>query len=604
MKKTININLGGQAFIIDESAYEILHNYFEALKQKFTNDSEQKEILTDIESRIAEMFTQRLGRAKDVVNEEDVIHVISIMGKPEDIAGEASVENETPTNATTQTNTTFTGKVEKKLFRDMDDKKVGGVISGLCHYFGIKEPSWIRIGVLALVALSIFGHTGGILFPLFVIYMILLIVIPKAQSSSEKLQMRGEPVTINNIEREVRDAVNTAASSVNKIANDYGISGKRTSTAGEILKAIAKILVAIVLVNCVGLLFALTASFFGLSILSSASLSEITQLVVPNSNTIMLWNVGLLLTFGIPLIAIMYAGIRFIVESKTQNTFFKRGLWVGWIVGIFLLVFTSWGVGKNFMEGTTYKEKVQLMQPKNGTLLVQLADTVGHPIEIKNDSEDESFHLVMFGNLLKTENGFAVGEPKIELLVSPDTNFYIEKIQSSQGRNTEDALKNAKAILYKFSQSDTTVNLDNKFEITKKGKWRFQKMKIRIYIPEGKHITFGKNIDELPATVKGNDYFDDVNFAEKTFTTESGKIKCPKCDQEVVESDTITENIQEDIDTDDLKDVNVNVSANGVSIKGKTKEGQDIQIKVNEDGAKVVKTDSLGKKQIIKTKKQ
>lgn len=603
MKKTININLGGQAFIIDESAYEILHNYFEALKQKFTNDSEQKEILTDIESRIAEMFTQRLGRAKDVVNEEDVVHVISIMGKPEDIAGEASVENETATHSNTQSNVTFTGKVEKKLFRDVEDKKVGGVISGLCHYFGIKEPSWIRIGVLALIALSVFGHIGGILFPLFVIYMILLIVIPKAQSSSEKLQMRGEPVTINNIEREVRDAVNTAASSVNKIANDYGISGKRTSTAGEILKAIAKILVAIVLINCVGLLFALTASFFGLSILSSASLSEITQLVVPNSNTIMLWNVGLLLTFGIPLIAIMYAGIRFIVESKTQNTFFKRGLWVGWIVGIFLLVFTTWSIGKNFMEGTTYKEKVQLMQPKNGTLLVQLADTVGHPIEIKNDSEDESFHLVMFGNLLKTENGFAVGEPKIELLVSPDTNFYIEKVQSSQGRNTEDALKNAKAILYKFSQSDTTVNLDNKFEITKNGKWRFQKMKIRIYIPEGKHITFGKNIDELAATVKGNDYFDDVNFAEKTFTTESGKIKCSICEEEVIISETETEDVKESINTDDLKDVNVNVNANGVSIKGKTKEGQDIQIKVNEDGAKVVKTDSTGKKQIITTKK-
>jgi hypothetical protein len=96
MKKTININLGGQPFIIDEQAYDILHRYFEALKQKFTNENEQKEILSDIEARVGEVFAERLGKTRAVVNEEDVVYIISLMGKPEDVAGE------TESNATNQ----------------------------------------------------------------------------------------------------------------------------------------------------------------------------------------------------------------------------------------------------------------------------------------------------------------------------------------------------------------------------------------------------------------------------------------------------------------------------------------------------------------------
>ena len=93
MKKTININLGGQPFIIDDHAFELLHSYLENLKEKFTNEAEQKEILSDIEARVAEVFAQRLGKSRAVVNEEDVTYIISLMGKPEDIAGEPETQD-------------------------------------------------------------------------------------------------------------------------------------------------------------------------------------------------------------------------------------------------------------------------------------------------------------------------------------------------------------------------------------------------------------------------------------------------------------------------------------------------------------------------------
>lgn len=88
MKKTININLAGMAFIIDENAYEVLHNYLEALRHKFSNETERAEILNDIEARMAEMLAARNTMGKQVVNIDDVKDVIAIMGKPEDIAGD------------------------------------------------------------------------------------------------------------------------------------------------------------------------------------------------------------------------------------------------------------------------------------------------------------------------------------------------------------------------------------------------------------------------------------------------------------------------------------------------------------------------------------
>ena len=237
MKKTININLGGQPFIIDEVAYEVLHRYFEALKLKFTVEAEQKEILSDIEARVGEVFTQRLGKTRAVVSEEDVDYVISLMGRPEDIAGETDTAAPGQQAKSTNSSTTYTGPVEKKFFRDPDNKKVGGVISGLCHYFGWSDPTWIRVAVIVLSLFS--GFSLG--FPIAVIYLILLIVVPEATTSAEKLQMRGEPVTIQNIEKEVRDAMTTAGHSINSIVKDNTLWGRILEVFLSVAKVIARV---------------------------------------------------------------------------------------------------------------------------------------------------------------------------------------------------------------------------------------------------------------------------------------------------------------------------------------------------------------------------
>ena len=219
MRKTLNINLGGIAFIIDENAFEFLHNYLEALKRKFNNEAERTEIINDIESRIAEMLNERLQSRKEVIAIEDVQFVTDAMGRPEDIAGEEPAEtgngaSQNSASATT-TSSAASAPVKKRLFRDPDDAKIGGVISGLCHYFGIADPTWMRIAALVFIY-----FTAG---TIILIYFLLLIIVPKAQTAAEKLQMKGEPININTIEKEIKEAASKAGESVNEFMHDQNI---------------------------------------------------------------------------------------------------------------------------------------------------------------------------------------------------------------------------------------------------------------------------------------------------------------------------------------------------------------------------------------------
>ena len=610
MKKTININLGGQPFIIDEQAFDTLHHYFEALKQKFTNEAEQKEILSDIEARVGEVFSQRLGKTRAVVNEEDVAYIISLMGRPEDIAGEPEPSSAagSETKSTTTSSSTYTGPVEKKFFRDPDNKKVGGVISGLCHYFGWGDPTWIRVGIVAIIVISMFASLG-LGFPLMVIYLILLIVVPEANSSAEKLQMRGQPVTIQNIEKEVREAMTTAGNSINSIVKDNNTRGKITNVALMVLRGIAKIFLVFVIMICVLLMLVLAGGFFGLSILSSASLSEITHLLVSNRQTIMLFNVGLMLAVGVPLISIMYDSIRFLTDSKMKNPIFKRILWFSWFVGIVILSISTWSVARYYTITDKVNQKVQLLSPRGGTLRVQLADTMGNVLAVRNSDDEEFSSIVHISGMARTDYGYAFSDIKLEIAVSPDTNFYVEKIAYSHGSSVADANKNIQMMRYKFSQTDTILNLDDKFELPKEGKWRAQKITIRIYVPEGKSITFADNMDQMEASVKGNDYFDNGMISAKTLKVENGKIKCVDCKTMIIkDEETDDENEGADpkdksahvtvqtngSDPQNLKNVSVNINQNGVSVTGKNEKQEKVKINVNGNGVKVITQDTNG----------
>ncbi len=186
MKKTVNINLNGTVFYIDDDAFEVLSNYLKRLENHFGNTDEGKEIIADIESRMAELFSEYIQNKNGVVTIEMVELVMEKMGDPSEFDEQESEPK--------QKQAKFANK-SKRLFRDGENKIIGGVCSGLAAYFTI-DPVFIRIAFALLPFLSF-----GFIIP---IYFILWIVIPEARTTAQKLEMRGENVTISNIEKTIK----------------------------------------------------------------------------------------------------------------------------------------------------------------------------------------------------------------------------------------------------------------------------------------------------------------------------------------------------------------------------------------------------------------
>ncbi len=187
MKKVRDINIKGIIFHLDEDAFKKLNTYLNEINTHFRHKKGREEIVSDIENRLTELFQQKLSNKKQVITLEDVNEVISTMGHPSDFDDE--VEGDDTTNPLNGP------KGKKRLFRNIDDRFLGGVCSGLGSYINI-DPTWVRI--IFLLALFLAGGSA-------VVYIVLWIVIPPARTVSEKLEMQGDPVTISNIERAFKE---------------------------------------------------------------------------------------------------------------------------------------------------------------------------------------------------------------------------------------------------------------------------------------------------------------------------------------------------------------------------------------------------------------
>jgi phage shock protein PspC (stress-responsive transcriptional regulator) len=197
MKKTFTINLNGIVFNIDEDAYEKLHAYLAAIEKHFAKEEERKEIIMDIEARLAEIFGGRINASKQVITIDDVNDVIQIMGQP----GDFTEDDQTQGTDESVTN----HKKYRRMYRDPDNRLIGGVCSGLSAYFGM-DPVFLRL----IFLIAFFGFGVGLL-----IYLILWIVLPEARTTAQKLEMRGEKVNVSSIGNFVKDEFDNVKRSMN-----------------------------------------------------------------------------------------------------------------------------------------------------------------------------------------------------------------------------------------------------------------------------------------------------------------------------------------------------------------------------------------------------
>ena len=347
MKKTLTVNLGGTVFHIDEDAYKLLDEYLNNLRLHFRKQEGAKEIVDDMETRISELFTEKVNNGSQVISIDYVEEVIERMGRPEEIAGTEAETHSEDASGANSSSTNYRKEysyARKRLYRNPDDKIIGGVISGLAAYLG-----W-DVTLLRLVVLVVLICGVGTLIP---VYIVCWVVIPEALTAAEKLNMRGEEVTVENIGKTVKDGFEKVANGV----NDYMKSEKPRTflqqlgdalvmIAGFILKA-CLVLFAIV---CSPVLFVMAIVFVVLIIViisvalgGGAILYEILpsidwSLMSGGPIVPLATSISGIMVVGIPLAAMIFVILRQIFNWTPMSTGLKWSLIILWFVGLVLFL--------------------------------------------------------------------------------------------------------------------------------------------------------------------------------------------------------------------------------------------------------------------------
>ena len=306
MKKTFNINLGGIVFHIDEDAYELLDKYLSNLRIHFSKEEGAEEIVHDMELRISELFSERLGDKKEVITLTDVEEIIAQMGKPEEFADDATQENDEYIKEK---------KGMKRLFRNPDNKVLGGVCSGIAAYFG-WDVTVLRI-LLIILSLPIISDDAFIVKGIFLFYVIAWIIIPEAKTATEKLSMKGMKINVENIGKTVTDGFEKMNDHLNseKTKSFLQKLGEGiVSVVGFLIKA-ALVLVAIcftpllfvLLVVCFSLLMAAVGVIGELPAFFHEAMPLVDWSVVTSSPaTTMLMAVSGIMVVGIPVVGFIH----------------------------------------------------------------------------------------------------------------------------------------------------------------------------------------------------------------------------------------------------------------------------------------------------------
>lgn len=464
MKKTLNINLNGQAFCIDEDACQKLQAYIETLENHYLKEEDGKEIMADIESRIAELLNEALQQTtKNVVSLSEIESVIDIMGAPDAIIDE---DTENPTTET----------IKKKLYRDPDHQVLGGVASGIAAYLDISI-AWIRI---AFVALAFFyGIT-------ILVYIILWIAMPMAITSKQKMEMKGERMNVSNIEKNIRNTYDHVKKNSNlqgylkKTGNGisafFGFCGELIrnifSTAANILSILG------ILVGTFLILFFCWLILFPTHFTPDYYYAFFQHTISP----LPMWllKIILLLLINIPLFLIVYYSIRhfFRIENNKPVFLISGSTWVVvCFAGIFLCIYQTMQYSQEYQSQNT-----QALVPA-GNVSQQL-NVKFHRLQEPKSSGIINCSLNSY--LLYTTNSKDSAlylQPHILLESTSETTPILTIEKKARGLSSMDALKNTDHILYRYEWKNDTLCLDSYFTLNQP-QWRVQDVLLTIGIPE------------------------------------------------------------------------------------------------------------------------
>ncbi|OXB06956.1 hypothetical protein B0A81_12770 [Flavobacterium plurextorum] len=573
MNKTVNINLGGMFFHIDEDAYLKLTRYFDAIKRSLNNSSGQDEIIKDIEMRVSELLTEKQKSEKHVVGLKDVDEVITVMGQPEDYI----IEDE---EKSSQSFNNYGGRKHKKLYRDKEKGMIGGVATGLGHYFGI-DAVWIKIVFLVFVFA---GFGTGIL-----AYFVLWIVTPEAVTTSEKLEMTGEPVTISNIEKKVREEIDSLS---DKFKNaDYDKMGNQVKSGAErisssfgdfvmtIFKIFAKFLGVILIMSGISVLIMLLIGVFTLGTNVFVDFPWQNFVDAGNFTDYPIWSFGLLMFFavGIPFFFLTLLGFKLLSPSlKSIGNITKYTLLAIWIIAVAIAISIGIKQATEISYDNKTVEKKALSISTKDTLFVKFRYNDYYAKDLNHRSEFE-FVQDSANNQLIYSN-----DVRLHVLHTDEAAPYIQIEKSARGNSFIAAKQRAEKIDYKFQVKGNSLILDNFFLTDVKNKFRGQEVDVYLYLPEGQLFKPDASVQDYDDS---DDDFFNLHFSGNyNYKVEGSKIKCLDCPADENEYDDVEEVNQ--IDNDTVKEVSIKINGkevlNGKKTNGKlTTDKNGVVIKIN-----------------------
>ncbi len=553
MNKTIQVNIGGRVFIIEEVAFGKLQDYLGAIRAYFANREGAGEIVNDIELRLAELFQERLTDGKQVITESDVVEVQTIMGSIEDYM-DAEYEEETTRHSSTES------KSDRRFFRDPDDKVVFGVCSGISHYFG-WDPLVLR---LVTVASVIFFGTGILL------YILLAIIVPKAKTTAEKLQMRGKPVTVENISRKVKETMADMQEDLSGIGRRAAGNSSRANSAlqglGKFLSDLAGYLVQALLfvmrilgkvlgvaftlwglaslVFCIFLLFGVETWLMQKSMHGFWIGDGLSQLHVvfqnPDFNKVTFY-IGLGLTTILPSLAIVLLGFRLLFGFRQFNIWLAVTGTVLWFVGITLLLVSVQKSITDWQFEASYSERAPVALTAADTLYIDLFTPVNGYRSRHVFSSTENYHdagVTIPG--VDATNLHNRGTVRFTAEMNRTGNAFELMIdRSAKGANDSDALANASLSFTNATAVGDSLLIFPFLALSDSAKIRDQRILYRLQIPLGKTVYFGANTSDMLDDVPNVTYTYDRNMVNHYWLMTRNGLICTDCAETYKEPETI-----------------------------------------------------------------
>ncbi len=606
MNKTVNINLAGIFFHIDEDAYAKLQRYLEAIRRSFTDSQGQSEIISDIEARIAELFGERVKHEKQVIGIKEVDEVIAIMGQPEDYIVDDEIFEDEPKRSYHRPS-----GPSKKLFRDTENSYIGGVSAGLGHYFGI-DALWIRLAWILLI----FGAGTGVL-----LYILLWILLPEAVTTSDKLMMRGEPVNISNIEKKIKDgfdsvsdvaknvtesvtgAAKNVSDSVSEAAKnvDFNKQGNRLKsssksffdTIGDIIlfffKVFAKFIGVILIITGAATLIGLIIGLFTVGATDIIHVPGFDFVDAANAANTPVWLVSLLMLFavGIPFFFIFYLGLRILITNlKSIGNIAKFTLLGIWLVSIISLVVISIKQASEHAFDASVSNKEVLYIASSDTLNLKMVGNDNYKKNIYRHGS--SFRIVYDENDDKI-----IYSSDIRLIVrsTKDSLASISIEKNAEGSSYQQAKKRANNIIYNYELNGNNLLLDAYLTTKIENKFSDQEVEVILYLPEGTVLYADDNTYSFH---RNSSYYNDIldNGMEEHYLQiiDDGVI-CLDCPEDYkVKVDVSNDRTHLKIDETGLE-IKTNDSSLEINEDGVKADGEEVKVNIDDNGIEITTED-------------